>query len=383
MPPVRLIMLLLAGLLAWPAAAPRVRAQSQAPAAKAPAAKAKKNPLLKLVEPWPSPEKLKQRRAEAESNPLFVQTDVLPVTLVGDFKTINKDHDPNSKQKYPGAVRLDGGTDLPVQFRARGHVRRMARTCDYVPLLLEFEKKTGAGTIFARQESLKLVVQCAGGGEFEQYLLKEYLAYRIYNLITRQSFRVRLARVSYVDKASGKPVGTRLGMLLEDETDVAHRLEGRVVELQRLLFDDLDSDALMPAMIFEYMVGNTDMSIFALHNVRIVQRPDKTLHVIPYDFDLSGLVNAPYAVPSRGFMIKSVTERVYRGPCRRQELVDPYIANFVAKKDEIRALPEAIPGLSRDSRAEAKSYIDGFYGSIRSAKDVKSLFVSCAAKPTM
>ena len=264
---------------------------------------------------------------------------------------------------------------MPVQFRARGHVRRMARTCDYVPLLLEFEKKTGAGTVFARQESLKLVVQCAGGGEFEQ-VPPEGVS-RLPDLQPDHAAVVprRLARVSYVDKASGKPVGTRLGMLLEDETDVAHRLEGRVVELQRLLFDDLDSDALMPAMIFEYMVGNTDMSIFALHNVRIVQRPDKTLHVIPYDFDLSGLVNAPYAVPSRGFMIKSVTERVYRGPCRRPELVDPYLANFVAKKDEILALPDGVPGLSRESRAEAKRYIDDFYGSIRSAKNVKSLFV--------
>jgi hypothetical protein len=386
MPPVRVPILLLACLIAWSAMAPRAGAQAQAPAGKAaakPPAKAKKNPLLKLVEPWPSPEKLKQRREEAEGNALFAQTDVLAVTLVGDFKAINKDRDPNSKQRYPGALRLEGGAELPVQFRARGHVRRMARTCDYVPLLVEFEKKTGAGTLFARQEALKLVVQCAGGGEFEQYVLREYLAYRIYNLITRQSFRARLARVTYVDKASGKPAGTRLGMFLEDETDVAHRLEGRVVELPRLMFDDLDSDALMPAMIFEYFVGNTDVSIYALHNVRIVQRPDKTLHVIPYDFDLSGLVNAPYAVPSRGFMIKSVTERVYRGPCRRPELVDPYIANFVAKRDEIRALPDAIPGFSRESRSQTRDYIDSFYSSIRSAKDVKSLFVSCAAKPTM
>jgi hypothetical protein len=370
---VRAAFLLLAGLMALPAA-------PQQPAK----ATAKKNPLLKLVEPWPSPEKMKEHREKAESNPLFTATDVLPVTLVGDFKAINKDHDPNSRQKYPGALRLDDGSELPVQFRARGHVRRMARTCDYVPLRLEFDdKKAGAKTLFARQEALKLVVQCSGGGDFEQYLLREYLAYRIYNVITRQSFRARLAKVTYVDKGSNKTVGTRLGMFLEDETDVAHRLEGRVVELQRLVFDDLDSDSLMPAMIFEYMIGNTDVSIYALHNVRIVQRPDKTLHVVPYDFDLSGLVNAPYAVPARGFMIKSVTDRVYRGPCRRQELVDPYVANFVAKRDEVRALPDAIPGLSRDSRTEAKNYIDSFYSAIKSTKDVKSLFVSCAAKPTM
>jgi hypothetical protein len=382
MRPVRLALLFIAGLMALPAA-------QQAPA-KAPApapSQAKKNPLLKLVEPWPTPEKMKERKEQAEKLPLFAAEEPLAVTLVGDFKAINRDHDPNSNQRYPGSVRLaDATADIPVEFRARGHVRRMARTCDYVPLKLEFAKEgkeSKAGTVFARQESLKLVVQCAGGGDFEQYILREYLAYRIYNLITQQSFRARLAKVTYVDKASGKSSGPRLGMFLEDEGDVAKRLEGRVVELQRLLFENVDSDSLMPTMIFEYMIGNTDVSIFALHNVRIVQRPDKTLHVIPYDFDLSGMVNAPYAVPARGFLIKSVTERVYRGPCRNQEMVDPYIANFVAKKDAVRALPDSIPGISRQVRDETRGYIDSFYSSIKSAKDVKGLFVSCSPKPTM
>src|SRR4030095_12697585 len=140
----------------------------------------------------------------------------------------------------------------------------------------------------------------------------------------------------YVDRASGKEQGTRIGMFLEDEGDVARRMEGRIVELPRLLFENLDSDTLMPAMIFEYLIGNTDMSIYALHNFRIVQRQDKSLHVVPYDFDYSGLVNAPYALPARGFLLKNVTERLYRGPCRSQELVDPYVANFVAKKDVVR-----------------------------------------------
>jgi hypothetical protein len=369
-----LVVFTMAGLLAWPAA-------SQTP--QKPATQAKKNPLLKLVEPWPSPEKMKERREEAEKAPLFADSEPLPVTLVGDFKAINKDHDPNSHQKYPGAVRLDGSPDIAVDFHARGHVRRMARTCDYVPLKLDFAKGAGAGTVFAKQDSLKLVVQCAGGGDFEQYILREYLAYRIYNLVTVRSLRARLAKVTYVDKTTNKPTGTRLGMFLEDDNEVAKRLEGRIVELQRLQFADLDSDALMPAMLFEYMIGNTDVSIYALHNVRIVQRPDKTLHVVPYDFDLSGLVNAPYAVPARGFMIKSVTERIYRGPCRNQEMVDPYIANFVAKKDAIRALPDSVPGITRQTRDETRSYIDSFYSAIRTSKDVKGLFVSCAPKPTM
>ena len=373
MPAVRAAILFLALLTAAPAALQK---------AQTPAAPAKKNPLLKLVEPWPDPEKMKERRETSESLPLFAQDDVLPITLTGDFKAINKDHDPNSKQKYPGSLRLADDTTLPIQYNARGHVRRMARTCDYVPLRINFDKTNKPTGVFVHQEALKLVVQCANGGDFEQFILKEYLAYRIYNLVTKQSFRARLAKVSYVDPA-GKAIGTRLGIFLEDDTDVARRLEGRIVELQRLMFDDVDADSLMPAMIFEFMIGNTDMSLYALHNVRLVQRPDKTLHVIPYDFDLSGLVNAPYAIPARGLMIKSVTERLYRGPCRNQERVDPYVANFVAKKNEIRALPDSIPGMSKQTKEETRRYIDDFYSAIKTSKDVKGLFVSCKPQTTM
>jgi hypothetical protein len=374
MPPVRTAVLLLTIALAAPAPLQKTQAPAPAPA--------KKNPLLKLAEPWPTPDKMKERREASEALPLFAQDDVLPITLVADFKTINKDHDPKSTQKYPGTLRLADNTEIPVQFRARGHVRRMARTCDYVPLRVEFDKPSGKSTVFAKQEALKLVVQCAGGGDFEQFILREYLAYRIYNVITKQSFRARLARVSYVDPA-GKALGTRIGMFLEDDSDVARRLEGRIVELQRLMFDDMDADALMPAMIFEFMIGNTDVSLYAMHNIRVVQRPDRTLHLIPYDFDLSGLVNAPYAIPARGLMIKTVTDRLYRGPCRNQERVDPYVANFVAKKDEIRALPDGIPGMSKQTREDTRHYIEDFYGAIRTPKDVKGLFVSCSAKPTM
>jgi hypothetical protein len=353
-----------------------------------PAPKAKKNPLLKLIEPWPTAEALAKRRADAEALPLFSSAEPLQLTIAADFKAINKDRDPKSRTLYPATLKVnaeDGAIrDLPLKIRARGHSRRMARTCDYVPLRLEFQDKLLArGTVFARQEALKLVVQCAGGGDYRQYLLREYLAYKIFNLVTpERSFRVRLATIHYVDKA-GKSTGTRHGMLLEDEGDVAKRMEGRIVELPRLQFKDVEMDTLMPMMIFEYMIGNTDYSIYALHNVRIVQRPDKSLHPIPYDLDYSGLVNTPYARPARGILIKSVTERVYRGPCKRPEQIDPYVANFNAKKDLIKALPDSIPGLDRTSKDDTKSYIDSFFSSIKSPRDAKRVFVDCADKALM
>jgi len=362
---------------------------AQKPAPPAPAAKVKKNPLLKLVEPWPASEEMEKRRRNAEALPLFTNAEPFTFTLAADFKRINKDHNPESKVRYPGELRIpgEGGTEvtLPVQLSARGHSRRMARTCDYVPLRVEFsEKGVGKGkTVFARQNALKLVVQCQRGGDFEQYLLKEYLAYRLFTVITPHAYRARLAKVTYVDQATGKPTGTRHAMFIEDDGDVAKRMEGRTVELKRLLFKDVHTDTLMPMMIFEYMLGNTDFSIFALHNVRLVQRPDKTIHTVPYDFDYSGLVHTPYAAPARGLMLSSVRDRAYRGPCPKQEQIEPYVANFLAKKDLVRALPDTIPGLDRSSRDDARSYLDGFYSAIKTPKDVKRVFVDCSDKPMM
>jgi hypothetical protein len=356
--------------------------------AQAPAKAAKKSPNLKLIEPWPTPEAMKKRREDSEALPLFASTEPVVFTLTADFKALNKDRDPESKKRFPGELRIartEGPeATLPVQLSARGHLRRMARTCDFVPLRIEFPKDGRAKTVFARQEALKLIVQCVKGGEYEQFILKEHLAYRLFNLITPQrSFRTRLARVNYIDKATGQPAGTRLAMFLEDDGDVAKRMEGRIIKLPRLVFKDVDSDSLMPMMLHNFMIGNTDFSIYALHNVVLVQRPDKSVHPVPYDFDISGLVHPPYAAPDRALMITSVRDRLYRGPCRPQEQVDPYIANFVAKKDQVMGLAATIPGMDKDSVKDVKDYLDDFYSAIRNTKDVRRLFVQCKDRVTM
>jgi hypothetical protein len=348
----------------------------------------KKSPYIKLGQPWPDAEQLRRRRTNADNLPLFNSTDPITFTIAGDIKTVNKDRDQNSAKQYPAEVRIardegKGKIDgIPVKLAARGHLRRMARTCDSVPLRVEFDKDRIKDTIFAGQSVLKLVVQCAGGGEYEQYLLREYLAYRIFNLLTPRSFRARLAKITYVDSANDKAVATRLGMFLEDDGDVARRMEGRTVNLPRGKFSDVDSDTLALMMVFEYMIGNTDVSLYALHNLVLVQMPDqKLLYPVPYDFDVSGLVHPPYAIPARGLTIKSVVDRLYRGSCMTTpEQIEPTLANFNAKKDLVMALPDAIAWMDKTSREDAKTYLNSFYSSIKNANDVKRLFLDKKAK---
>ena len=351
---------------------------------KNPPTPAKKNPLLKLAQPWPSAETLKERHAASEALPLFASADPLPITLAADFKAVTKDRDPNSTQRFPGELRTtraDGRIDvLHVKLGTRGHFRLMPRNCDMPPLRVEFAKEELKGTVFEGQSWLKFGTYCQDSADYEQYTLKESLAYSVYNLLTHKSFRVRLAKATYVDSKSGKTIANRYGLFLEHDADVARRMEGRIVGLQRLVFKDLDPDTLNLMMVFEYMIGNTDYSIYVQHNVRVVQMPDRTLHPVPYDFDISGFVNPPYAIPARGLIIKTVKDRLYRGPCQTPEQINPILANFIAKKDRVMELFDSVPDLNREARREARDYIDDFYSTIKNDRNAKRLFTDNCSK---
>jgi hypothetical protein len=354
----------------------------------APAAPAKKNPYLKLSEPWPEPAVLLARRTEAEKRPLFEKSESLAFTLTADFKTINKDRRPESTARYPGILSVtdDKGREqtIKVKLSPRGHFRRMARNCAFVPLRVEFPEGETAGTVFEGQTSLKLGTHCQDDKTYEQYTLREYLTYPMFNLVTPRSFRARLARGTYVDDKTSKPITTRTAIFIEHENDVARRLGGRIVELPRTEFKDFHAETLNTMMLFEYMIGNTDFSLYANHNVRFVQDPSRTLYPVPYDFDLSGVVHAPYAIPDRKFGIRSVLDRLYRGPCRTVDDMEAAAAEFRTKKSDMLGLIEGTREMDSSMRSEMKSYLEEFFRAIEKPTSIKSRLIdSCKQTPTM
>ena len=348
---------------------------------------AKKNPLLKLAEEWPADEVLQARRSEADARQLFRDVEPLAFTLTADFKAINKDRNPESTKRYPGVISAAAGGasgELPVQLGTRGHFRLMSRNCDFVPLRVEFPRDRTAGTAFDGQTNLKLGTHCRGDRAYDNYTLREYLTYRLFNMVTPLSFRARLGRATYVDATSKKAIGTRYSIFIEHENEVARRFGGRIVELPRIVFNDLDGPTLTRMMLFEYMIGNTDFSIWALHNVRLVQDRARRLYPVPYDFDLSGFVHAPYASPDPRIGIRSVLDRLYRGPCRTVEEFEEAASALRAKRGDMLALIDSMADLDRDARVEAKEFLDSFFRSIEKPGSVKKQFVdNCKSQPTM
>ena len=344
--------------------------------------------LAKLIAPWPTPDILKSRQADALQRPLFRNSVPLSFTLEADFKAVNKDRDPASTRRFPAALQLegDGGAtkSLSVSVSGRGHLRRQSSICSFIPLRLELPKADAAGTdLEGPAAALKLVTHCQSSKEHDQFVLREYAAYRIANLLSPWFFRARLATVTYSDSTTKKAIATRYGILLEDDDDVARRMEGRTVSVERTLFKDLEQETLARMMVFQYMIGNTDFSIFALHNVVIVQTPDRTLYPATYDFDLSGLVNAPYAAPAPNLGLKTVLERYYRGPCLTEPQFASVFESFKSKKEAIFAVLGTIPDLTAESREQMRKFLAEFFDLIDRPLAVKRAFIDGCKRTTM
>ena len=83
---------------------------------------------------------------------------------------------------------------VPLLARTRGIWR--LRKCDIPPLRLDFSRDDRRHTIFRGLDKPKLVNYCRNDDTHEQYLLQELQLYRVYNLLTPVSHRVRLARLT-------------------------------------------------------------------------------------------------------------------------------------------------------------------------------------------
>lgn len=337
-----------------------------------PAAKPKKPPIS--AQPWPDDDVLAARRTEAENRQLFRDGPPLEITLTSEFGLINRERTPNNGKQFPGVLTADG-VEVPVKLGSRGHLRLKTSTCDFVPIKVDFPGKAPAGTVFEGQTTLKLGTHCRADGEADQYVLREYLSYKLTNLVTPLSFRARLARATYVDASSKKKLSTHNALFLEHENDVARRLSGRQAKVPHLLFSDFDKDALTTMMMVEYMLGNTDYSIWSLHNVVVVQDKKRRFFPVPYDFDSAGMVNVPYAAPDERLHIKSVTDRLYRGPCRTLEEFTAAAEPFRARRAEMFAAIDAVKDLDGKHRREMRVYLDSFFGRIETPQWIKRTFV--------
>ncbi len=295
---------------------------------------------------------------------LFETDTPLDITLTLDMK--NYQRSKNKDEYIPAAFSYAINDSVRIKkstrIKARGEFRR--NYCYYAPFWLNIN---GSGLKLGENEDitrLKVVTQCMRSHSYADYLLKEYLAYRIFELLTPASFRTRLVRITYVDTGSRNKETTTWGFIIEPEEMLAERLNGTVIEDLIPGIERMEREAMNLVSVFEYMIGNPDYSIRGLHNVKIVGMPgyrSEGYTMVPYDFDYSGFVNAQYAIPADELPIKTVTERIYLGPCRESEEYRRTLDYVMGFQEEIMLLVSSFPYLRKAQKKEIQYYLEKYF----------------------
>ena len=307
--------------------------------------------------------------------PLFRETQPFTLTLTANFRQLKKDRGENPPWRPATlAYKTDDGKSVSVPLRVHPRGIWRLKNCDIPPLRFNFTKDSTKQTAFAKLDKPKLVSVCKDKNEYDEYILEEYQLYRVLEQLTPLGFLARLAKISYVDSANGtaKPMTTRWGFITEDGGELSQRTGFRAVNIKGATRGDIQVDNLTLVSLFQYMIGNTDYSISALHNVQLLG-DDTATYAVPYDFDWTGAVNPPYAFPNPTLGIRSVEDRLYRGYCVSPDAILRAIALFSAKKEAIYALYQDDIGklMPPDRRKRILDYFDDFYKTIGDPNSVR------------
>lgn len=320
--------------------------------------------------------------ADAES-PLFQSHETLMLTLEAEFSKLYEDREESTSSYRPtvlGYLTEDGETrSLALQAKTRGisRLRRGKLNCRFQLLMLNFRGSDTAGTPFAGQDDVPLVTHCRDRNNYEQYVIREYLAYRFYNLVTDKSLRVRLARVRYLE-TGGESFTTRYAFVVEHFDSMAQRLGAEIFHGDPLSINFEKDFDLGVFYIFQFLIGNTDFSRRGPHNILLLSQPDNQVFAVPFDLDSSGLVNARYAIPDPRLNLPGVRVRRYRGFCEPAAVLQQVFDHYIERKDGFYALYDEQEGLTDRSRKKGLDYLDSFFRMLEDPRKIrKKISHSC------
>lgn len=297
-----------------------------------------------------------------QASPLFDDKTVLEIAIEGPLSTVIYDNQDRRQQVF--SLNVTGeATEVAVRVRGKSRVVH----CRFPPLRLNFAAADVVDNVFAGQDKLKLVTHCKNSQDYESNVLEEYAAYQILNILTDLSYRTRLLRIRYVDtdKPRREPI-TRFGFVVESDEELAARVGGEPLLLRDVTRSMLDVRHAALIYVFHYLIGNTDWSLVryfddehCCHNGKLLSIGENNYY-LPYDFDMSGLVNARYAKPKPELRLRSVRVRRYRGYCTDSVALKEALKLVVNHRADILAVIANLPGLREKERAKQLRYVGDF-----------------------
>jgi len=316
---------------------------------------------------------------QVDSIRFFTDEQPLEMNLTTDIKGLQSQKGDDVFQEGTVTIKFPDSTTVTeaVNVGARGKFRR--GYCRIPPMMINF--RSAGPSKLASLGKLKLVIGCGARADDEQLLLKEFLIYKIYNLLEEKSFRVRLIKTNYTDSKNRVKPFTQYSFLIEDDGDMARRNGCKKKEHAPYQTESTNRALMTKVAIFEYMIGNADWSVPNLHNIKLIfeRKDDAALpYAVPYDFDYCGLVDASYAVPNEILGTEKITERVYRGFPRTMEELQATFALFRDKKEAIYSLINNFNLLSARNKEIMTDYLDDFYKTINNENEARSIFIDKA-----
>lgn len=304
----------------------------------------------------------------------FLKEEPITLTLKFDIKAYQKTRISEAYQDAELIYQIDDSISIThkVKLKTRGEYRK--KFCTIPPFWLNIKKSNIPSNDLDGIRKVKVVTHCKNSDRFSDYLMKEYLVYKLYNIISPYSFRVRLIRVIYVDTGRDNKITENWAFALEPEKLLAERLDARAIENDRLAMATVNCDVLDRLALFQYMIGNADYSITGRHNIKIIR-----LHgegpigniPIPYDFDYTGIVNTSYATPGENLGLANVRERYFLGPCRDEAVHQKVVEELKGHKQELLDVLEQCELLSIRQKIYAVKYIESYFSEAEASKFIE------------
>lgn len=330
-----------------------------------------------LVAVFPAVQGLHAQSADQQKTSLFDHwyyggESVIDMSVTTDQSSLLR----GRKEKYQDAlieIKLPDGTTESYQgeIRLRGNVRR--QICVLPPMKLKVKKKELTERGWLPHNKLKLVVPCRENSISEQYIVREFLTYRLYEHFSELSHRVQMVNLRLIDPDGKKDEKKLLAFIIEPLETLAARNDMVIVKREVYRTSFVEDDHYRRMAFFQYMVGNTDWSVPNHHNLEFLAGGTfQRLATVPYDFDYSGIVGTHYAVPHESLPIQAVTQRLYRGLACTEEEAKALIDEFSKKEEVVLRTVETYPLLDSGSRKDMMSYLEGFFKQLERAKGVIS-----------
>ncbi len=313
---------------------------------------------------------------------LFDSEEMMPMKFSYSIKELKKNTNDSVYMDSKVSYYSDGEWhEIDALIRTRGQYR--LENCYYPPIKLKIKKSVSKGTIFEGHKSFKVVIPCLIQKDNSDNVIKEYMAYKIYETLSPYYFETRLVNIEFEEVRNRKSKIHQLkGFLVEDDSHVAKRLDGNVYKRKAHPLQQEASCSVRNCM-FQFMIGNTDYSQAYQHNVKLLFI-DKRIVPVPYDFDMAGLVNTSYAVVSQiqdqKLPISSVRDRMYRGFERDPEVFYQIRDEYRSKKLDILAEVEKTKPYFDNIREYevARDYVMEFYRIIENDKRFRNEVIDMA-----